>query len=225
MAIAISTDLVFDVVRAANPDRVRVAQANLGNAIEGTGATQQFAEVVNSVQQKSGIGRFLSSDIVGDVVNAADPGQRQGGILKLAGVNDPAQIDMASVVVAANDESVVGGAAANKKKVAYQQFEAGVLRNFVEEMLPKSSGTLYGEGTAGNVWRSMQADYMSQELAKSGGIGIASTLARLDEQKAGSQSGGGLNELPQRTPAGGNSISNANEWPYFSRGEIGVLQS
>jgi Rod binding domain-containing protein len=225
MAIAISTDLVLDVVRAANPDRVRVAQASLGTATGGTEATQQFAEAVNFVQQKSGIGRFLSSDIVGDVVNAADPGQRQGGILKLAGVNDPAQIDMSSVVVAANDENGVGGAAANKKKVAYQQFEAGVLRNFVEEMLPKSSDTLYGEGTAGNVWRSMQADYMSQELAKSGGIGIASTLARLDEQKAGNQSGASLNELPQRTPAGGNSISNANEWPYFSRGEIGVLQS
>jgi hypothetical protein len=27
----------------------------------------------------------------------------------------------------------------------------------------------------------MQADFMSQELAKSGGIGIAATLARLDE--------------------------------------------
>jgi peptidoglycan hydrolase FlgJ len=225
MAIAISTDLVLDVVRAANPDRVKVAQANLGNAIGGTGAAQQFAEAVNTVRQKSGIGRFLSNDIVGDVVNAADPGQRQGGILKLAGVSDPSQIDMSSVVVGANDEGAVKGTATDKKKVAYQQFEAGMLRNFVEEMLPKSSDTLYGEGTAGNVWRSMQADFMSQELAKSGGIGIAATLARLDEQKAGSQSGAGLNELPQRTSAGGNSISNANEWPYFSQGEIGVLQS
>ncbi len=226
MAIAISTDLVLDVVRAANPDRVKVAQANLGNGGAVTGNGQQFAAAVTSVQQKSGIGQFLTHDIVGDVVNGADPGRREGSILKLAGVTDPSQIDMSSMVVAAGDSSP-GGVAPTKKQVAYQQFEAGILRNFVEEMLPKSSGTLYGEGTAGNVWRSMQADFMSQQLAKSGGIGIASTLARLDAQKASDHSGAGLNQLPlpQRTSSGSGSISHANEWPYFSRGDIGVLQS
>ncbi len=98
---------------------------------------------------------------------------------------------MASLVLNASDPAAATGPskAVNPKEKAYQQFEASVLRNFVEEMLPKATENVYGEGTAGNVWRSMQADFMSQELAKSGGIGIASTLARLDEAKARAQAG------------------------------------
>lgn len=188
MAIAIASDLVLDVVKAANPDRARVAQASLQGGTGRAGPTLQFADAVRALHQKPGLGRLLPSDAVAGMAVAADN-----------------RVD--------------------PKQKAYQQFEAGILRNFVEEMLPKSTDTLYGAGTAGNVWRSMQADFMSQELAKSGGIGIASTLARLDEEKSHAQSGASLNELPQRPSSAANSISNTNEWPYFSRPEIGVLES
>ena len=134
---------------------------------------------------------------------------------------------MASLVLNATDSSAATGSAkaVNPKEKAYQQFEASVLRNFVEEMLPKATENVYGEGTAGNVWRSMQADFMSQELAKSGGIGIASTLARLDEARTRSQPGTALNEIAPKAEGAGGSITNTSEWPYFSRSKIGVLES
>jgi peptidoglycan hydrolase FlgJ len=229
MAISIVSDLVLDVVRAANPERSRNAQLALLQGKSVANSTRAFADAENTVKRSPGIGRFLESDIVGDVVNAANPTKLKGGIARLAGTSGMAQLDLASLVLDANGSSngITSGSvnALNPKEKAYQQFEASVLRNFVEEMLPKSSENVYGEGTAGNVWRSMQADFMSQELAKSGGIGIASTLARLDEAKARSQTGADLNEIAPGTDNARESIINSTEWPYFSRAEIGGLES
>lgn len=229
MAISIVSDLVLDVVKAANPDRARIAQAGLKRGQPVAEAAREFADAENNVRRKPGIGRFLSTDIVSDVVNAANPAKLRSSVAQLAGSSDADRLDMASLVLAANDTApdANNGTAktVNPKEKAYQQFEASVLRNFVEEMLPKSTENTYGEGTAGNVWRSMQADFMSQELAKSGGIGIASTLARLDEAKAGASAGLTLNEIAPGADGSRDFIVNTSEWPYFSRPEIGVLES
>ncbi len=223
MAISIVSDLVLDVVKAADPERARIAQAGLQRGPAATSSAREFAEAENTVKRNPGIGRFLATDIVGDVVNAADPGKLKTSIAKLGGTPDPAGVDMASLVVNANDSGATK--AANPREKAYEQFEASVLRNFVEGMLPKSAANVYGEGTAGNVWRSMQADFMSQELAKSGGIGIAATLARLDEARARSQPDVSLNEIAPKANSTSGSLSSASEWPYFSRSKIGVLES
>jgi peptidoglycan hydrolase FlgJ len=229
VAIAITSDLVLDVVKAANPDRVRIAQIGLQRGRTAEKSNVEFAEAVNAVRHKAGIGRFLATDIVSDVVNAASPTRLKNSIMQLAGTSDPAKLDFANIVASTND--VEPGAsngstkAMNPKEKAYQQFEATVLRNFVEEMLPKSAESVYGEGTAGNVWRSMQADFMSQELAKSGGVGIASTLAKMDEAKAKAQSGLTLNEISPSADGTGGSIVNSTVWPYFSRSKIGVFES
>lgn len=218
MAISIVSDLVLDVVKAANPERARIAQAGLQRGPAATSSAREYAEAENTVKRATGIGRFLETDIVGDVVNAADPSRLQTSIVQLAGE----RVDMASLVLNANDPEA---ATANPKAKAYEQFEASILRNFVEGMLPKSADSVYGEGTAGNVWRSMQADFMSQELAKSGGIGIAATLAKLDEAKARSQPDVSLNEISPKAGGASGSLSSASEWPYFSRSKIGVLES
>lgn len=220
MAISIVSDLVLDVVKAANPERARIAQAGLQRGPSVTNPAKAFADAENTVKRTTGIGRFLATDIVGDVVNAADPTKLKTSIAKLGGSPDPAGVDMASLVLNASDTKAI-----NPREKAYQQFEASILRNFVEGMLPKATENVYGEGTAGNVWRSMQADFMSQELAKSGGIGIAATLARLDEARARSQADVSLNEISPKAGGASGSLSNASEWPYFSRSKIGVLES
>lgn len=227
MAISIVSDLVLDVVKAANPERARIAQAGLQRGPAATSSAREFADAENTVKRNPGIGRFLSTDIVGDVINAADSAKLQTSIAKLNGTSSLGQVDMAGLVLNASDSDAALGLnqAANPKEKAYQQFEASVLRNFVEEMLPKTAENVYGEGTAGNIWRSMQADFMSQELAKSGGIGIAATLARLDEARARSQPDMSLNEISPRAGGASGSLSNASEWPYFSRTKIGVLES
>ncbi|KQT82455.1 rod-binding protein [Aurantimonas sp. Leaf443] len=58
-----------------------------------------------------------------------------------------------------------------------QKFESFVLRSLVEEMLPKDNEEFYGKGMAGNVWRSMMAERMGEEIARGGGVGIADIIA------------------------------------------------
>ncbi|MBS0253081.1 MAG: rod-binding protein [Proteobacteria bacterium] len=65
-----------------------------------------------------------------------------------------------------------------KIKEVGQQFEALYLRQMLEEWLPKDSDAVFGEGTAGSIWRSMLADHMATTLSKSGTIGIAQMIMK-----------------------------------------------
>jgi Rod binding domain-containing protein len=56
------------------------------------------------------------------------------------------------------------------------QFEAVLLNSFVGEMLPKDAPEAYGQGLAGQMWRSMLADQVSRQIAASGALGIAQRL-------------------------------------------------
>ena len=67
---------------------------------------------------------------------------------------------------------------AQKAKEAGQQFEAMYLRQMLEEWMPKDANDLFGEGTAGSVWRSMLVDHMATTLAKTGTIGIAQLIVK-----------------------------------------------
>jgi hypothetical protein len=44
-------------------------------------------------------------------------------------------------------------------------------------MLPQHAPAMFGKGTAGEVWKSMLAEKMGAELARSGQVGIAKRLA------------------------------------------------
>jgi len=59
---------------------------------------------------------------------------------------------------------------------AKTQFEAMMLNSFVGEMLPKDTGEVFGQGMAGDMWRSMLADQVSTQIAKSGRLGLARRL-------------------------------------------------
>ena len=64
-----------------------------------------------------------------------------------------------------------------RKAPALEKFEGFVLRSFVEGMLPKGDSSYFGKGTAGEVWRSMLAEEIGNEMAKNGGIGIAASIS------------------------------------------------
>jgi Rod binding domain-containing protein len=55
--------------------------------------------------------------------------------------------------------------------------EAFFLQSAVEEMLPKEAESVYGSGFAGDVWKSMLAEQIAAEIAKSTKFGIAEMLA------------------------------------------------
>jgi Rod binding domain-containing protein len=47
----------------------------------------------------------------------------------------------------------------------------------VESMMPEDSQAMFGSGTAGSVWKSMLAEKVAAEIARSGVIGIAKQVA------------------------------------------------
>lgn len=52
-----------------------------------------------------------------------------------------------------------------------------VLTTFIQNMLPKDSEGVYGEGLAGDMWKSQLAEHLADVMAERGGIGIARSLA------------------------------------------------
>jgi Rod binding domain-containing protein len=132
----------------------------------------------------------ISSDLVLDVMKAANPMRRAAASTKLA----------------------------SPQAVANQKFEAVMLRNMAEDMLPKNSSHLYGEGTAGNIWRSLQADLLSQEMAKAGGAGIARMLDKAQDRVNENRDAANLNAIsPQGHLVAAQSSS---EWPYFIANDL-----
>ena len=128
-----------------------------------------------------------ATDLILDVVNAADPAiaQRAEAMLEAASVRKSAQAAgtpafehqlLASTDAAAALSPAQKDPASDKTAQSYQRFEAMVLQNFIGGMLPQDSEELYGKGTAGEIWRSMMAEQLGAVLAEGGGIGIAARL-------------------------------------------------
>ena len=138
MAISPPSDLVMDVVRAADPAEIQEAQARLKAnraAFEATSLAENgngFAAAVSVLNSSDG------SSGLGDISNRVEP---------------------------------------KKIPETYRKFEAMVLQNFVKSMLPNDSENVFGKGTSGDIWKSMMAEQIGDVLSKGGGIGIADQLA------------------------------------------------
>jgi peptidoglycan hydrolase FlgJ len=133
------------------------------------------------------------SDVILEVLNAADPARARLAAerLEALGANAPqgdfaADLDRAAASSAgsaptaglANARSTLAGAAgapdaASRVKV---EFEAMLLNSFVGEMLPKNAGSVFGEGTAGDIWRSMMSEQIARQIARSGALGLSRRL-------------------------------------------------
>jgi len=129
-----------------------------------------------------------SSDLVLDVVKAADPNSMLAAREKLRSVSAEHQ---ASVLTASNAgfASVLGAGASDASKAGigniqhaagkeqipevYRKFESSVLTTFLKDMMPSDSEAVYGKGSAGEFWKSMMAEQMADSVSKRGGIGIA----------------------------------------------------
>jgi flagellar protein FlgJ len=131
-----------------------------------------------------------SSDIILEVLKAADPLRAQAATQRLAalGAASADAADDFTKVLDATEQSPVGGLrdrlpgvsldAANDQKAARVQveFEASILKTFVDAILPKDETNVYGQGTAGDIWKSMLADQIAKQIAKSGAFGISTRL-------------------------------------------------
>jgi Rod binding domain-containing protein len=129
--------------------------------------------------------------LVLDVIRAADPADVQAAQAKLQA--NRAAFAATSLAEAGNGfngavdalkhASTQAGLANAKERAgkvdrvpeAYQRFEAMVLQNFVQNMLPKSDA-LYGKGATGEIWKGMMAEQIGNVMSRNGGFGIAEKM-------------------------------------------------
>jgi flagellar protein FlgJ len=127
------------------------------------------------------------SDLVLDVVRAADPVERSAAVDKLqrlaaigyadgSGFRSAIDDTLTSSVRAAGSSGAGGG------KSPAEKFEALVLHQFVETMLPDDAGDVFGKGATGEIWKSMLAEQVANQMAASGGIGIADLMSHTLKQ-------------------------------------------
>jgi Rod binding domain-containing protein len=135
------------------------------------------------------------TDVVLEVASAADPSRAAIAAQRLnalAGPNAPAADFAADLDRAAGPGSTattaLGNAANARSRLSElsggsdklgktkTQFEAMMLNSFVNELLPKETGEVFGQGMAGDMWRSMLAEQVSMQIAKSGKLGLARRL-------------------------------------------------
>jgi Rod binding domain-containing protein len=139
------------------------------------------------------------SDIVLDVARAADPArvaavqERLGAAQAAAAASASdfsAALQSAENAVSASargasapsasnmrarlaDSALAGSQRAHKAEV---QFESVMLSSFIGEMLPKDAPDAFGKGMAGDMWRSMLAEKIADQLAGAGALGIGRRL-------------------------------------------------
>ncbi len=138
------------------------------------------------------------SDIVLDVASAADPAKVRAAtdrLARLAADPNAAASSFAEALAATQAssgaaargvppttvaglpdarDSIASGAPKDPLKV-YQKFEAVLLQNFVEAVLPKDTD-LFGDKNSADIYRSMMAEQLANQLAKSGRLGIAKEI-------------------------------------------------
>lgn len=121
------------------------------------------------------------SDLIADVARAADRDAVAEARARLAGTAAPAGETAAAFTgeLAQPHPSVDKPSspdAVDGDNEAMKRFEAMMLQQMIEQMLPKENSAVYGEGFAGDMWRSIQAEKLGESFAEHGGIGIARTL-------------------------------------------------
>jgi peptidoglycan hydrolase FlgJ len=149
------------------------------------------------------------SDVVLEVLNAADPSRASLAADRLAalgGAGAPApdfaaDLDKAAAAKAASPLPIAGMADArarlaqmseppDKAAGAKVDFEAMMLNSFIGELLPKDASDVFGQGAAGDAWRSMLTEQISRQIAKSGALGLSRRLFATHE--------GASREVPTR---------------------------
>ena len=136
------------------------------------------SRAADAVKQREALARLerMSRQSATDVAaNAAGPSPSDSITdwqtqLRIAGANAPRSGAVMTPPSTAD-------AAEKKTSDVYVQFEAVLLQNMVEAMMPKESESMFGGGTAGGMWKSMLAEKVAAEIARSGVIGVAKQVA------------------------------------------------
>lgn len=148
------------------------------------------------------------SDIVLDVTRAVEPSNLEAARALLArraagaGATAPAGTFSLDEATASAGAGLSRTATAPAEGSTYKHFESMVLQTFIQNMLPKDTQAVYGEGLSGDMWKSLMADKLAAAMTERGGIGIADSLLA-DHYKDGDAKlpVGPLSRGPERSDA------------------------
>jgi hypothetical protein len=152
------SDIVLDVARASDPQKYRAAVERLMQ-LGGTGKAKDTSTVRNA------------SSGAAETFSLPSPA-RTAPVTSENETAPPTTASALSTATAAQNTT-----SNDKRAAAYQKFEAFLLQTFVEAMLPKDATNVYGSGTAGDIWRSMFAEHIANELSESAKLGIAERIS------------------------------------------------
>lgn len=126
-----------------------------------------------------------ASDIVLEVSRAADPSRAAAVVDKLKALAAQGSASPQDFAAALGEAANPSGptppalpiaAPVSRARKAETKLESVLLGEFISEMLPKDTPSAYGQGYAGDMWRSMLAERVADQIAASGRLGIASRL-------------------------------------------------
>lgn len=168
MGISPPSDLVFDVMQAAEGVRARQVMDKLQSLAPA--ADGAFRAELATVAEARAAAR-------------ADKPDRQAAAAAAALI--PAGTAFSGTTLTGLRNAHALGARSNAQGLAgtpgaasLQKFEAMVLSQFLDAMMPASKA-VYGAGNAGETWKSLLTQKVGEAVAKSGGIGIADRLSRV----------------------------------------------
>jgi flagellar protein FlgJ len=149
LAINPPSDIVLGVANAADPQKLRAAAAQLALAQGNTAGAANAGPA------------GASGDAEGASFASAAPKAQPVFAPQTNGTATPVQ-----------------RGATKRTPDAYTKFEAFLVQTFVESMLPQDAPDVYGSGIAGKIWKSMLAEHLANEMAKSTSFGIAERIAK-----------------------------------------------
>ncbi len=174
-----SADLILDVMKAASTSRRQVAELKLAAKSARVDDSGDYQKIV---QQFALVGHQSGS--IGTALPEPDSGK---AVQKLAQNS--------------------GMSVTSKSKPHHRAMialEGSLMTNILDAMLPKGKSSVYGQGTAGEVWRGFQVDQMANSMAQGDVLRLA---ASSDSADSGSKS-----VAPPVAQSGG--------WPYFKTNKI-----
>jgi hypothetical protein len=157
VAIRPPSDLVLDVAAAADPAKLRAATEKL-DAVRDR-AAEQAGEAFQTAM-------------------AAAAGTSTAAAQAAASGASATTAETAKLTAMANARTAPMLRQDNSPAKAMEKLEAFFLQSALQEMLPKDAENVYGAGLAGDVWKSMLAEQMAAELAKTTKFGIAERLGQ-----------------------------------------------
>lgn len=118
------------------------------------------------------------SDIVLDVVNAIDPAALLKAREKLSQAAGAAKAVEGGFQIDATIASTKPPApdAAATSKASLTKFEGFIIQSFIETILPEQAEATFGNGLAGDMWKSMLSEKIAEVVAERGDLGIANRL-------------------------------------------------